>query len=267
MKNTAHLSPRRYELLRTPHMLARLTFYPAGGVLSAHAHNTDQYSILMLGGFAEATRKGEEDLCGIRAGFKSAGLVHQNRFGPDGALILAIDRLPIEMEETCWRWRSAHGHSAMRQLVWHLLTVDVRGVNAPEAEIQDILDELTALLFYTPDAKANGAHRVASWLRRIREEIDDAPRDASLKKLAHEAGVHHVHLSRSFAKVYGQPLSLYRRRAMAMRAASALAAWGRTPVQAAGEAGFADQSHMTRVMQSEIGLTPSRLRRMFAAAS
>lgn len=264
MKGTARSSPRRYEVLRTPQFLVRLTYYPADNTLSAHAHDTDQFSILMLGGFAEVTKQGEADLCDVRIGFKPAGLVHQNHFGPNGALILAIDRLPANMNETVWRWRCAHADPFIGQLVRRLLAANEDGPFISRTDMEDIVADLTALIGDQPEGRAGQKDATASWLRRIREEIDDAPLNASLKKLACGAGVHYVHLSRSFAKAYGQPISLYRRRVMAMQAAGALAVRGKTPVQAANEAGFADQSHMTRVMRSEIGLTPKRLRRMLA---
>jgi AraC-like DNA-binding protein len=49
-----------------------------------------------------------------------------------------------------------------------------------------------------------------------------------------------------------------------VRLARQLLANGQTPVQAAIQAGFADQSHMTRAFVRQLGVTPSRYRTAIA---
>jgi AraC-like DNA-binding protein len=45
-----------------------------------------------------------------------------------------------------------------------------------------------------------------------------------------------------------------------VRLARQLLTCGQTPAQAAVQAGFADQSHMTRAFVRQLGITPSRYR-------
>ncbi|MDB4906557.1 MAG: AraC family transcriptional regulator [Gemmatimonadetes bacterium] len=100
----------------------------------------------------------------------------------------------------------------------------------------------------------------APWLRRVRDRLHAGWRDAStLASLCAEAGVSREHVTRSFRAAYGCTMSEYARRLQVEYVRSRLA--GDTPLALlAREAGFADQSHMTRVVQQALGAPPGRLR-------
>ena len=92
------------------------------------------------------------------------------------------------------------------------------------------------------------------------ERLDSAPETSvSLAELAALSGVSRFQLLRGFAREVGITPHAYlmQRR---VRLARQLLANGQTPVQAAIQAGFADQSHMTRVFVRQLGITPSRYR-------
>ncbi len=78
--------------------------------------------------------------------------------------------------------------------------------------------------------------------------------------LAREAGVHRVHLARAFRDHFGESVTLFARRVRLEAAQRLIAAGGISLAQAAARAGFADQSHLTRVMRAALGLTPGRMR-------
>jgi AraC-like DNA-binding protein len=94
--------------------------------------------------------------------------------------------------------------------------------------------------------------------------LDSAP-DArvSLAELAALAGVSRFQLLRGFTREVGITPHAYlvQRR---VRVARRLLADGQTPVQAAAQAGFADQSHMTRAFVRQLGVTPGRYRAAIA---
>jgi AraC-like DNA-binding protein len=79
----------------------------------------------------------------------------------------------------------------------------------------------------------------------------------SLAELAAQSGISRFQLLRSFTREVGITPHAYlvQRR---VRHARQLLADGQPPVQAALEAGFADQSHMTRAFARQLGITPSR---------
>lgn len=95
---------------------------------------------------------------------------------------------------------------------------------------------------------------------RALERLDSAPATSvSLAELAALSGVSRFHLLRGFAREVGITPHAYlvQRR---VRLARQLMVDGQTPVQAAAQAGFADQSHMTRAFARQLGITPGRYR-------
>ena len=82
----------------------------------------------------------------------------------------------------------------------------------------------------------------------------------SLAELAALSGVSRFQLLRGFAREMGTTAHTYlvQRRVRLCRLARQLLSDGQTPAQAAFQAGFADQSHMTRAFVRQLGITPSR---------
>jgi AraC-like DNA-binding protein len=101
------------------------------------------------------------------------------------------------------------------------------------------------------------------WLARTRQAIGDAPQSLLIEDVAREAGVHRVQLSRAFQHFYRLPPSLFRRRVLVARAVAALVRTQAELSEIAIDAGFTDQSHLTRCLRQETGLTPARLRALF----
>lgn len=92
-------------------------------------------------------------------------------------------------------------------------------------------------------------------LQRARERLADEACTPSLASLAAEAGMSRFQLLRAFAAAYGLPpyAWLLQRRLACARASIAA---GATLADAAANAGFADQSHMTRTFTRFWGFTP-----------
>lgn len=94
-------------------------------------------------------------------------------------------------------------------------------------------------------------------IARARQRLDDDPAsDPGLAALATEAGLSRFQLLRAFARDLGLTPHAYlvQRRLVLARA---LIDQGRPIAQAAAEAGFADQSHMTRAFTRCLGYTPA----------
>ncbi|WP_210405312.1 helix-turn-helix domain-containing protein [Limnobaculum zhutongyuii] len=93
-----------------------------------------------------------------------------------------------------------------------------------------------------------------------RQRLDDAPEQpVSLQELAHLTNLSRFQLLRGFAKEVGLPPHAYllQRR---VHLARKLLATNKSLSDTALEAGFADQSHMTRAFTRLLGITPGRLR-------
>lgn len=100
-------------------------------------------------------------------------------------------------------------------------------------------------------------------------EAFDALRDMSpqsdlrMAQVAHQVGVHPVHLSRFFRKKFGCSPGVALRRFRVWRAAAALSK-GVGLAQVALDCGFADQSHLTRSFSQILGTTPGRFQKAFS---
>jgi AraC-like DNA-binding protein len=106
---------------------------------------------------------------------------------------------------------------------------------------------------------------------RARRAIADGAREiladnveCSLPDIARQLAVSPHHLSRVFRSVSGNTVSRHRMPLRTRAALERLSAGDRNLARVAAEAGFADQSHLCRVVIRETGSTPSALRHMLA---
>lgn len=108
----------------------------------------------------------------------------------------------------------------------------------------------------TPDAPPR-ARRLA----QVRDCLHDcflAP--PTVRELAETVRMQPAYLAREFARVYGATIAAYTRRLRIQWAASELVGTDRPIAAIACEAGFVDQSHLTRVFRRSVGITPARYR-------
>jgi AraC-like DNA-binding protein len=92
-----------------------------------------------------------------------------------------------------------------------------------------------------------------------RERLAADP-DQSLLDLSGSLAVSPHHLSRLFRSITGHTIASHRMRLRARAALERLAGGERNLARLAADLGFADQSHLCRVIRSETGSTPSALR-------
>jgi AraC family transcriptional regulator len=107
--------------------------------------------------------------------------------------------------------------------------------------------------------------RRSRWLtaaeERLRAEFRLPP---SLRELANGAGVHPVHLARSFRASTGFSVGAFVRKLRLDWAENELVRTSRPLSEVSAEAGFADQSHFTRLFRARTGLTPKSYRRTYS---
>jgi AraC-like DNA-binding protein len=112
--------------------------------------------------------------------------------------------------------------------------------------------------------EVRGQHRpgASPSISRALQRLDEAPEIAvSLEELARCCGITRFQLLRGFAREVGTTPHAYlvQRR---VRLARRLLAGGASPAEAALQAGFSDQPHMTRVFTRHVGITPGRYRKV-----
>lgn len=99
------------------------------------------------------------------------------------------------------------------------------------------------------------------WLRHVLDRLhDETDSRLGLDDLAADAGVHPVHLARTFRHQFGRPLGAYHRHLRLEHALRRVLETDARLADIALDAGFADQSHFTNLARRVVGLSPGRLR-------
>lgn len=108
---------------------------------------------------------------------------------------------------------------------------------------------------------ADGGRHPPAWLVQVRDRLhDEYVSPPAAAELAAQAGVHRVHLVRSFRRFFGLPPAEYVRRLRVRAASTRLALTPAGIASIALESGFADQSHLGRRFRRETGFTPAGFR-------
>ena len=102
------------------------------------------------------------------------------------------------------------------------------------------------------------------WLERVREELHERfQENLSLGELAQSVGVHAVHLARTFRKFHHCTVGDYVRQLRIEYASRQLSYTDASLAEIATLAGFADQSHFSRLFKRATGMLPSEFRNTF----
>lgn len=127
---------------------------------------------------------------------------------------------------------------------------------AREQALERVIGRLLQRHVAQPVEEVAAPPSVKKALARI-EEAPELP--VSLAELAALAGVSRFQLLRGFQRAVGVTPYAYLLQ-QRVRLAKRLLAAGLTPADCAAEAGFADQSHLTRAFLRQFGVTPGRYR-------
>lgn len=102
----------------------------------------------------------------------------------------------------------------------------------------------------------------APWFRKLRSLLDERyASNLDIAALARELGVHPVHLSRTFRRSLKVSVGDYVHRRRIQQACRMLRETNAPIASVAGDLGYVDQSHFSRVFRSITGKTPARYRR------
>jgi AraC-like DNA-binding protein len=165
--------------------------------------------------------------------------------------------------------RAPLGVAPALDLEHRLLVAAGRRGDDPHATVEHAL-ALVAGALEAADAGrvASGAPATARARRAVADGVREALAgdvDRPLPDLARALAVSPHHLSRAFRAETGHTIARHRMRLRTRAALERLGGGDRDLARVAADLGFADQSHLCRVLRSETGSTPAALRGALAA--
>ena len=241
----------------------RFCYYEPGERMSGHHHDHAQFSLMLIGEQRETSKGYSTEQTSMTMALKPNNFFHENDYGDGGSLALSINLFDMgevgrEFDFAEWRVRD----SARVKNEWVDLAKAMCATEPDEDTLNDLTDDLLTAMLDVENSPARTAP--PTWLDRARQAIIET--EASAEEIARDAGVHRVHLSRTFRRYYGISLNEQRRRARLERAATSIIRERSSIAVASYAAGFADQAHFTRTMGHHTGITPGALHRLFNVA-
>ena len=218
-------------------------------------------AVVLEGALVKSFPRRALDLSRATAVAIPVGATHGARFGPDGARILIVrPRSASDPVAGCFERITELRGRELTWLAWRLAgELRADDAAAPLAAEGFALELLAAT---TREARAERSQALPpAWLRTAEELLRARLAERiGLSELAETVGVHPAYLARAFRAHYGLSVGEYGRRLRLAWAAAELARGGKPLAEIAAGAGFADQSHFTRIFRRHVGTTPARYR-------
>lgn len=196
--------------------------------------------------------------------FVPAGTIHKDRFETRESRTLTVSLSAERMKEASAHVRlpesqSDFAHAQISFLAARLASECRRWQDTSALTAEGICLELLAAIAQRNEKKEQHPPR---WLRVARELLHDRCRDAlTISQIAELAGVHPIHLSRTFRRFFNCTPGEYLKKCRLEAAASLLRSRHDSIAQVAVECGFSDHSHLCRAFKQEFGVTPAEFRR------
>jgi AraC family transcriptional regulator len=237
--------------------------YAPAKMIARHDHELASVTIVLAGGYEEGfgrrSRRGEPGVVIVHP----EGEHHEEVHDPVHAKLLTIE-IGAEYVQTLKPAIGAFDEGwhrtdyAVAALAYRLCAEISRSDDTSALVVEGAILEILAIL----DNIRLAETRSASWLPRVRDLLAaEFHRPPTMTQLSELAGVHPVHLARAFRRRFGCSVGAYVRRLQVGKAAIMLEDQAHPLSSVAYETGFADQSHMTRLVRAETGLTPGAWRR------
>jgi AraC family transcriptional regulator len=241
--------------------------YPARFRTPRHSHKQALFCYVVQGDYTETYGRKTRECSQSALLFHPANETHAEHFHDSGGRSFIIEIAPEWLERT--RECAAvvddpaefHGgtHELLaRRLYKEFALLDGVSPLVIEGLMLEMIGETARRKDYNSRISANLAPR---WLQQARDLLHARFAERlTLAELAHDVGVHPVHLAQAFHKSYRRTVGDYVRQLRIEYACHELAASETPIVQIALAAGFCDQSHFTRTFKRLIGVAPSQYR-------
>jgi AraC family transcriptional regulator len=241
--------------------------YPARFRTPRHSHKQALFCYVVQGDYTETYGRKTRECSQSALLFHPANETHAEHFHDSGGRSFIIEIAPewLERARECAAVVDApaefHGGThelLVRRLYKEFTMMDGVSSLVIEGLMLEMIGETTRHNAHNSRISANLAPR---WLQQARDLLHARFAERlTLAELAHDVGVHPVHLAQAFHKSYQRTVGDYVRQLRIEYACRELAASETPIVQIALAAGFCDQSHFTRTFKRLIGVAPSQYR-------
>ena len=245
--------PRLIAELNTPAFSVEDVDVPAHFRMHGHTHEQPHMCVVLRGAFAEDGNIVDQNTLRV----SPAGDPHDLEFMATGARCLVITFNDLLARDGPVPDARQFQRTVAVMPIIHRLQQEVQNATS-------VFAELLVLETFARVSKAHLLRRCGAppvWLGRVRQALDDRPFDPpSTEVLAYETNLHPVYVARAFRAWYGCSLATYSRLLRLDRAIRMIMETDASLAHIAAVAGYADQSHLTRVVRAHTGVTPRALR-------
>jgi AraC family transcriptional regulator len=234
--------------------------------LPVHEHAMPYFALIVSGNYEEEGKCGFEHFGAFTAVYNPLSTRHTGIVRKGGVTFFTAEIGPQWMEPfkgsaLDHKVTDMHG-GKLAWLAVRLFREHAEAGTACELTMESLVWEMLALTARLQDGDAK---EKPDWWNRVREKLHDGFSDnLRIGELAQEAGVHPVYLARLFRKMTGATPGEYLQGLRLQYVCRELLNKGKPLAQIAAEAGFADQSHMTRTLKRRTGETPAEFGTLLA---
>jgi AraC family transcriptional regulator len=243
----------------------RVLRYEPGARLARHHHAAATLSLMLEGDQRESVGRRHYDCARFSAVLKGPGVEHANQVGPRAARGLFAEMSPdteASLRDAAGRPLDAGCFSdgATRHLVRRIGQELRLGRPGASLIVEGLLYELLGTLVRKRGIEP--VRRGTVQLRRALEYLEGHYRTRlTVAEVAGQAGIHPSYLAELFRERYAVSVGEWVRNRRLEFVREALHNPARPISSIACQAGFADQSHLTRLFRARFGLTPAGYRR------
>jgi AraC family transcriptional regulator len=229
--------------------------------LPRHSHELAFFCLLLDGGYREDYGSRTVVYRPFTVAYHPPGEPHRGEMSPSGARVLNVELSSDWFPESRTEPPSVAdvGGGELTWLAARLFREYRDGLAGPPVAAESLVLEMLALAGGCAARPFSGRPR---WLSRAVDYVEsEFRRSLRISEVAREVGAHPTHLSRVFRRRMRVPIGEYVHRLRVRYASEELCRPGARLADVATAAGFADQSHMTRVFKRLTGVTPGDFRR------
>jgi len=258
-----YLEKYRLEFEAGPFLLTHAAYTPRES-FGLHFHERPCVSVV-LGGLVEKTFGAHHHSIGASSAVAMPPAEpHLARMGGDGARVLMIEPEDAGEEHLGPARRLFTRVTELHDARLHTIALRLSEELAEPDDVTPLaVDGLVRefLAITVRSAARDLRHLPPRWLRATRDLLHARFAERlNVGTIAREAGVHPTHFARMFRAHCGLSLGAYVRRLRVEWAALQLRTTDAPLCDIAAQAGFADQSHFTRIFRRAMGISPGRYR-------